>query len=129
MAKAGNELVKATAYGAEIRYRAVNFRTALGHMGYEVKYKNPKVFKHEDSDREDRKADWDVGIAIDIIKAVLSDQVDIVVLGSADGDLAPCIEFIVERGIECYVLASGISNELKKVASCCREITEDMLTT
>ena len=39
-----------------------------------------------------KKADWDVGIAVDAIK--LADKVDAVVLASGDGDFAPLLEYL-----------------------------------
>ncbi len=43
-----------------------------------------------------KKADWDVGIAIDAIRTL--DMVDVVVLVSGDGDFIPLVEFVKSRG-------------------------------
>lgn len=72
-----------------------------------------------------RKADWDVGLAIDVVRIV--DRVDQVVIGSADGDLAPLVEWVKEQGCRCIVFACNISRELRDVADEVIEIDEALL--
>lgn len=126
VARNGHEVVEAFAYGAELDGAAIHFKKALEHIGFTPKYKEAKVFHKPGTDRQDRKADWDVGMAMDIVRFL--DQVDIVILCSADGDLAPCVEYIKEQGKECVILACGISHELKNCATHWIEIDEEMLT-
>lgn len=60
------------------------FVRSLQAAGYEVRQKRPRV-------RADgsRKADWDMGIAMEIIDA--RNRLDVVVLGSGDGDFLPLV--------------------------------------
>lgn len=120
----GSDVYKAVAYGSSINSQADQFRTALRKMGFQTKYKSPKILRHEG--REERKADWDVGITIDIVEEL--QHVSTVILGSADGDMAPCVRHIREQGRECHIIACGISYELVRAATSTTEITEDMLT-
>jgi uncharacterized LabA/DUF88 family protein len=77
------------------------------------------------SKKDIKKADWDVGLAIDVVRVV--NRVDIVVLGSGDGDLAPLVEYIKEQQAQCVICACNISRELHDVADSCIEIDEDLL--
>jgi uncharacterized LabA/DUF88 family protein len=72
-----------------------------------------------------RKADWDVGIAMDVVK--LADRLDTVVIGSADGDLAPLVEWVTGKGCQCVVLACNISFELRNTTAQCIEINAGLL--
>lgn len=116
----GEVLYKAIAYGAEMNHEADSFKNTLTHLGFTLKYKKPKCFG-----TKERKADWDVGIAIDIVS--LLNHVDVVVLGSADGDMAPCINYIKNHGKECRVHACRISYELKEIATNYREIDQSFI--
>lgn len=134
-----HELYRAFAYGAQLNDEAVNFITCLRHFGYDTKYKKPKQYVAPSvapncpkcgeilpaEKREIRKADWDVGIAMDVVRLI--DRLDIVVIGSADGDLSPLVEWIKEKGRRCVVLACGISRDLKNVADHWTEIDEPLL--
>lgn len=100
-AVAERQLVRAIAY--VIRGAAnedeENFFEALSNQGFEVVIKDLQVF-HGGA----RKADWDVGIAIDAIK--LSDSVDVVVLVSGDGDYVPLVEYLqAAKGCRVEIMA------------------------
>ncbi len=75
--------------------------------------------------RSTRKADWDVGIAIDIVRLI--QRVDTIILGSADSDLAPVVEYVREQGCRCVIYACNISKELREVANATIEIDENIL--
>ncbi len=49
-----------------------------------------------------KKGDWDVGIAMDIIK--LSGKLDVVILVAGDGDYVPLVEYLKNNG--CQVVNS-----------------------
>ncbi len=91
-AVAGRKLVRAIAYvitseaGDE-----KNFFEALGKVGIETKTKDLQVFAGGA-----KKADWDVGLAIDAIK--LSKNLDAVIIASGDGDFVPAVEYIKYTG-------------------------------
>jgi len=117
------EIRFARAYGASIGREAQAFIRAIEEMGWETFYKEPKVYHKKDKIK--RKCDWDVGIAVDMIQTM--DKLDIIILGSADGDMSPAVAYAVRRGIQVIVIASGISNELRETATKCIEIPASFL--
>ena len=87
-AVSGRKLIRAIAYGVKTEDGLEEkFFEALEGHGFEVKTKDLQIFAGGA-----KKADWDVGIAVDAIK--LSKSLDVVVLVSGDGDYIPMIEFI-----------------------------------
>lgn len=117
------EIVNATAYGCHVNDEAKGFIHCLKEIGFQTKYKAVKGY-HSDTGLR-HKADWDVGITIDIVRLI--DQFDMVVLGSADGDLTPAVEWCKEQGKDVLVLACGISKDLKEKATEYIEIPESFL--
>lgn len=116
--------IRATAYGTQLADEAMTFISALRHFGYETKYQQPKISQNADGEKI-RKADWDVGIAMDVVRMV--GRLDTVILGTADPDMVPLVKYIQERGSVARIVACGISRELKDAADSYFEITEDML--
>ncbi len=103
-AVAGRKLVRAIAYvitseaGDE-----KNFFEALTKLGIETKTKDLQVFAGGA-----KKGDWDVGIAVDIIR--MSPQFDAVVLVAGDGDFIPLVKYIQNTsGIQVEVVSFGKS--------------------
>jgi uncharacterized LabA/DUF88 family protein len=117
------ELTIAYAYGAQLENEASGFIHCLKATGYTPKYKTPKTYKSEGKIK--RKADWDVGIAMDIVQTI--DRLDIVVLGSADGDLCPAVDWAQRHGATVVILACGISRDLRDLADQAIEIPESLL--
>ncbi len=66
------------------------FFDALGRAGIELKTKDLQIFVDGS-----KKADWDVGLAIDAVK--LAEKVDAIVIASGDGDFIPLIDYIQNR--------------------------------
>jgi len=58
-----------------------------------------------------KKADWDVGIVVDAIRA--SSSADVIVLVSGDGDFIPLIEYLKNQGKRVEVIAFGRSTSSK----------------
>jgi uncharacterized protein (TIGR00288 family) len=58
-----------------------------------------------------KKADWDVGIVIDAIRA--ANSVDVVILVSGDGDFIPLVEYLKNQGKRVEVIAFGRSTSSK----------------
>ncbi|MCF7845459.1 MAG: NYN domain-containing protein [Candidatus Pacebacteria bacterium] len=58
-----------------------------------------------------KKADWDVGLAIDAVK--ISPSVDAVVLVTGDGDFVPLVEYLKNNGKRVEVLGFERSASLK----------------
>jgi len=115
----------AIGYGAQMEDEARAFILALRGIGFEPKYRTPKQYDNDGQFR--RKADWDVGIAIDIVERI--NDLDIIVLGSADGDMVPVVRYSKDRGKDVIILACRISRDLKRVATESIEIPESLLET
>ena len=87
-AMSGRKLIRAIAYGVKTEEGLEEkFFDALEGHGFEVKTKDLQIFAGGA-----KKADWDVGIAVDAIK--MSKSLDVIVLVSGDGDYIPMIEYI-----------------------------------
>lgn len=107
-AVAGRRLVRAIAYVINSSNEEENtFFDALAKQGFEVKKKELQVFASGI-----KKADWDVGLAVDAIK--LADRLDAVVLVSGDGDYIPLAEYLREnKGCLVEVAAFGETTSTK----------------
>lgn len=87
-AVAGRKLIRATAYVIRTESdEEMKFFEALSQQGFEVKMKDLQIFAGGA-----KKADWDVGIAMDAIK--IASKVDVVVIVSGDGDYLPLMSYI-----------------------------------
>ena len=115
----------AIAYGSQMNNQASAFVYCLKAIGFNTKFKSPKTYVNLGETGIRRKADWDVGIAIDIVKMI--DRLDMVILGSGDGDMLPVVEWAMDKGVDVVVLASGISRDLKDKATKFIEIPESLL--
>ncbi|KXJ98989.1 MAG: NYN domain protein [Parcubacteria bacterium OLB19] len=82
------------------------FFEALEKVGIEIKTKDLQIFYGGA-----KKADWDVGLAIDAIK--LSSKVDSIVLATGDGDFIPLVEFLKCQGCQVEVITFGRSASQK----------------
>lgn len=107
-AVAGRELVRAMAYVIRTESGEEKpFLEALVKMGVETRIKDLQIFPGGM-----KKADWDVGIAMDAVK--LSHRLDALVLMSGDGDFVPLIDFLHEvHGVQVEVAAFGRSSSQK----------------
>lgn len=97
-----------------------NFFEALTKIGIETKVKGLQIF----SDGA-KKADWDVGIAIDAVK--LATKLDTVILATGDGDFVPLIEYLEMQGIQVEVISFGKSSsqKLKEAAHAFTDMCDD----
>ncbi|MCB9814535.1 NYN domain-containing protein [Candidatus Nomurabacteria bacterium] len=86
------------------------FFDALEKVGIEIKTKDLQIFYGGA-----KKADWDVGMAVDAIK--LSKKVDAIILATGDGDFIPLVEYIKSQGCQMEVITFGrsASSGLKSV--------------
>lgn len=112
-AVAGRQLVRAISYVIRTESgEEKSFLEALTKIGIETKLKDLQVFPGGA-----KKADWDVGIAVDAVK--LAGRADALVLMSGDGDFVPLIEYLKEvHGTQVEVVAFGrsASQKLKEAA-------------
>lgn len=111
---AGRALVWAIGYVIKTESGEENaFFKALTEMGIETKIKDLQIFPGGM-----KKADWDVGIAVDAIR--LSKKVDAIVVVSGDGDFVPLVEYLRQvEGVQAEIIAFGRSTSarLKEAAS------------
>jgi uncharacterized LabA/DUF88 family protein len=85
---AGRKLIRATAYVVKTETdEGTPFFEALSQQGFEVKMKDLQIFAGGA-----KKADWDVGIAVDAIK--LASKLDVIVIVSGDGDYVSVVNYI-----------------------------------
>jgi len=87
-AVAGRKLIRATAYVIKSdNPDEMSFFEALSQQGFEVRMKELQIFTDGM-----KKADWDVGIAVDAVK--LGNKLDVIVLISGDGDYIPLVNYL-----------------------------------
>ena len=88
-------LIRAIAYviKTDIIKKEKDFFASLEKKGYEVKAKDLQVFYGGN-----KKGDWDIGIAMDIVR--LAPKLDIIVLVSGDGDFTDLIKYA--KALGCY---------------------------
>ena len=102
-AVAGRQLIRAFAYVVRTETgEEKTFFEALEKLGVEMRVKDLQIFYGGA-----KKADWDVGIAIDAVR--LSKMVDVIVLMSGDGDFIPLIDYLKNQGVQGEVMAFGKS--------------------
>ncbi|MFA5840902.1 MAG: NYN domain-containing protein [Candidatus Paceibacterota bacterium] len=106
-AVAGRKLVRAVAYVITTEAGdEKNFFEALEKLGIETKTKDLQIFAGGA-----KKADWDVGLAVDAIK--MSPRLDSVVIISGDGDFIPLVEYLQSIGVQVEVVSFGKSTSGK----------------
>lgn len=119
-------VLRAFAYGSQAKGEtgAASFISCLRKIGFDPKYKEPRL--DETDKRPVRKADWEVGIAMDVVKLV--GRIDVVILASSNPAFVPLAQWVKDQ-VHCrfVVLACGISRELRDVADECIEITDDII--
>ena len=95
----GRRLVRALAYviKADVKDES-NFHDALVKIGFEVRSKDLQTFVGGA-----KKGDWDVGIAMDVMR--LAPKVDTIVLISGDGDFKDLLHYVKSVGCRAEVIA------------------------
>lgn len=110
---AGRRLVRARAYSVTTETgEEKGFFEALAKVGIEMRTKDLQVFFGGA-----KKADWDVGLAVDAITA--APKVDTVILVTGDGDFIPLVEYLqIHSGCQVEVVSFGrsTSSKLKEAA-------------
>lgn len=83
----------------------------MENVGFEVKTKDLQIFPGGM-----KKGNWDVGIAVDILR--FSKRVDAIILVSGDGDFADLLNYLKHEGVKTEVAAFGktCSAKLREVA-------------
>jgi len=92
------------------------FFEALEKVGIETKTKPLQIFGSGA-----KKADWDVGLAIDAVK--MAPKLDAVIIVSGDGDFAPLVDYLkTNEGCQVEVVAFGKSTSSKLL-----EVADDFI--
>lgn len=103
-ALAGRALIRAIAYAITTEGGdEQSFLEALEKVGIETKTKDLQVFAGGA-----KKADWDVGLAVDAI--TMAPKLDTVIIVSGDGDFIPLVEYLqMNEGCQVEVVSFGKS--------------------
>lgn len=100
-AVAGRKLIRSIAYVVRTESQDEQpFFEALYNLGIETREKELQVYASGF-----KKADWDVGLAVDAIR--LSNSLDAIVIVSGDGDYIPLVEYLRSIGKQVEVLSFG----------------------
>ncbi|MDP2593120.1 MAG: NYN domain-containing protein [bacterium] len=101
-------LIRAIAYGIRTETGEEKaFFEALVKHGIEAKIKDLQIFAGGA-----KKADWDVGLAVDAIK--MAPKLDTVIILSGDGDFVPLVEYLqMNEGCLVEVVSFGKSTSQK----------------
>lgn len=121
-AVAGRNLVKANAYVIKSDIPEEHgFFEALERSGYYLKMKDLQIFPGGM-----KKADWDVGIAIDAIS--MAPKAEVMVFATGDGDFIPLLEYLKHQGITVEVVAfrRSTSSKLIQAADKFYDLEEDV---
>jgi uncharacterized LabA/DUF88 family protein len=112
----GRKLIRALSYVVNTESGEEQpFFEALEKIGIEIKTKDLQIFYGGA-----KKADWDVGLAVDAIK--LSSKVDAIVLATGDGDFIPLVEYLKSQGCQVEGITFG-----RSASSKFREIVDDFI--
>jgi len=116
-ALAGRALIRAVAYVIRTESdEEKGFFEALNKAGIETKVKDIRIFAGGA-----KKADWDIGMAIDAI--AMSEKLDTIILATGDGDFVPLIEYLkYTQGSQVEVIAFG-----KATAGILKETADDFI--
>lgn len=121
-AVAGRQLIRAIAYVIRTESEEEKgFFEALNKLGIETRVKDIRVFAGGA-----KKADWDIGMAIDAV--AMGQKLDTIILATGDGDFVPLVEYLkYTYGVQVEVIAFGKSSsgQLREAADDFIDICED----
>ncbi len=120
---AGRKLIRAVAYVVKTDVDGASgeeagqsgeaaFFDALKRAGIELRVKDIQIYPGGM-----KKADWDVGMAVDAVRMV--DFLDVVILVTGDGDFIPLVEYLKwgkGREVEVAAFSRSASGKIKEVA-------------
>lgn len=103
-AVAGRQLIRARAYVVNTESgEEQSFFEALEKLGIEIKTKDLQIFAGGA-----KKADWDVGLAVDAM--TIATKIDAVVIASGDGDFVPLVEYLQSQQCQVEAISFGKSS-------------------
>lgn len=108
------KLIRAVAYvvKSETALGEKSFFEALSQVGLELRTKDLQIYPGGQ-----KKADWDVGLAVDAIR--MADSLDVVILVTGDGDFLPLVEYLkwgMGKQVEVAAFSKTTSGSLKEHA-------------
>ena len=110
------KLIRALSYVVNTESGEENaFFEALEKAGIEIKTKDLQIFYGGA-----KKADWDVGMAVDAIKT--AHKVDAIILATGDGDFIPLVEHLKSQGCQVEAVTFG-----RSASSRLREVVDDFI--
>ncbi|MCK4756045.1 NYN domain-containing protein [candidate division WOR-3 bacterium] len=118
-------MIKAYAYIVQAPDGDVKpFATSLERIGYIVKIKDVRTRSDGSA-----KANWDMGMALDILGIL--DRVDTIILASGDGDFVPLVDFIKTKNkrVEIFAFAENTAYDLKEKADKFEPLGENIILT
>jgi uncharacterized LabA/DUF88 family protein len=117
----GRKLIRAMAYVVKTKTaEETPFFEALKKMGIDLREKELMEYLSGH-----KKADWDVGLAVDAIRML--DMLDVVVLVSGDGDFIPLVQYAQSRGrmVEVIGFRETTSTKLVEAADSYTNLSEN----
>lgn len=113
-------LIRAMAYvvKSETALGEESFFEALRKTGLELRVKDLLIFSGGA-----KKADWDVGLAVDAIR--MANALDVVVLVTGDGDFVPLVEYLkwgLGKQVEVAAFSRTTSSRLRESADSFTEL-------
>ncbi|MBD3311047.1 MAG: NYN domain-containing protein [Candidatus Magasanikbacteria bacterium] len=119
----GRKLIRSIAYVVRTESQDEQpFFEALYNLGIETREKDLQIFNSGT-----KKADWDVGLAVDAIR--LSHSLDAIVLVSGDGDYLPLLDYLQKstgKQVEVVAFGKTSSNRLVESADDFLDLDEDL---
>ncbi len=109
-AVAGRQLIRAIAYVVEATGEEKPFFEALHQRGLETKMREVTVFASGA-----KKADWDVGMAVDAIR--IGEILDVVVLVTGDGDFVDLVDYLRHHGRQVEAISFKETTSAKLLAA------------
>lgn len=111
---ADRQLIRSMAYvvKSETALGEESFFEALRKTGLELRIKDLQIYPGGA-----KKADWDVGMAVDAIR--MANFLDVVILVTGDGDFIPLVDYLkwgMGRQVEVAAFSRTTSGKLREVA-------------
>ncbi|MDI6734291.1 MAG: NYN domain-containing protein [Patescibacteria group bacterium] len=113
-------LIRSVAYvvKSETAFGEESFFDALRKTGLELRLKDLQIYPGGS-----KKADWDVGLAVDAIR--MANFLDVIILVTGDGDFIPLVDYLrwgMGRQVEIAAFSRTTSGKLKEIADVFYEI-------
>ena len=110
----GRQLIRTVGYvvKSETALGEISFFEAMTKTGVELRIKDLQIFPGGV-----KKADWDVGMAVDAIR--MASMLDVIILVTGDGDFVPLVEYLkwgLGREVEVAAFGRSASGRIKEVA-------------